>query len=70
MVAACRRPHPIHASPCETRDIRIRDRTVLLSGTVNPFADMAEGSYCADAVAWAVEQDITKGVGDTTFSPS
>ena len=35
-----------------------------------PFTDVAEGSYYYDAVLWAVEQGITKGTGDTTFSPN
>ncbi|MDD6188602.1 MAG: S-layer homology domain-containing protein [Clostridiales bacterium] len=37
---------------------------------VNPFTDVAEGSYCSKAVLWAVENGITDGTGDgTTFSP-
>ena len=36
---------------------------------VNPFADVQEGQYYCDAVLWAVEQGITKGTGDTRFSP-
>ena len=35
----------------------------------NPFSDIASGSYYYDAVLWAVEQGITKGTSDTTFSP-
>ena len=35
-----------------------------------PFTDVAEGSYYYDAVLWAVEQGITKGTSDTTFSPN
>ena len=34
-----------------------------------PFADVKAGSYYYDAVLWAVEQGITKGTGDTMFSP-
>ena len=34
-----------------------------------PFTDVAEGSYYHDAVLWAVENAITMGTGDTTFSP-
>ena len=33
------------------------------------FTDVAADAYYADAVAWAVEQGITKGTSDTTFSP-
>ena len=36
---------------------------------VMPFADVKAGSYYYDAVLWAVEQGITKGTGDTMFSP-
>ena len=36
---------------------------------VMPFADVKAGSYYYDAVLWAVEQGITKGTSDTTFSP-
>ena len=35
----------------------------------NPFADVAADSYYADAVLWAVKEDITKGTTNTTFSP-
>ena len=35
-----------------------------------PFADIPAGSYYYDAVLWAVENDITKGTSDTTFSPN
>ena len=35
----------------------------------NPFADVAADSYYADAVLWAVKEDISKGTTNTTFSP-
>ena len=35
----------------------------------NPFADVKSSAYYADAVLWAVENDITKGTTSTTFSP-
>ena len=35
-----------------------------------PFADAPAGSYYYDAVLWAVENGITKGTSDTTFSPN
>ena len=34
-----------------------------------PFTDIPVGSYYYDAVLWAVENGITKGTSDTTFSP-
>ena len=36
----------------------------------NPFADVHSGDYYYDAVLWAVEKGITKGVTDTTFEPN
>ena len=38
--------------------------------SVMTFTDVAEGSYYHDAVLWAVENGITKGTSDTTFSPN
>ncbi len=34
------------------------------------FSDVKTGSYCADAVVWAVEKGITNGTTATTFSPN
>ena len=34
------------------------------------FADVPANAYYADAVAWAVENGITSGTSDTTFSPN
>ena len=36
----------------------------------NPFADVKSSAYYADAVLWAVKEDITKGTTNTTFSPN
>lgn len=33
------------------------------------FADVPVDSWYAEAVTWAVENKITRGTGDTTFSP-
>ena len=38
-------------------------------GTAN-FTDVPADSYYASAVAWAVENDITDGVGDGRFDPA
>ena len=35
-----------------------------------PFTDVPAGSYYYDAVLWAVENGITEGTSDTTFSPN
>ena len=40
------------------------------AGSRNPFADVKSTAYYADAVLWAVENDITKGTTNTTFSPN
>ena len=40
------------------------------AGTANPFADVKADAYYADAVLWAVKENITKGTTSTTFSPN
>ena len=40
------------------------------AGTANPFADVKSIAYYADAVLWAVKENITKGTTSTTFSPN
>ena len=40
-----------------------------VEGTM-PFADVAEGSYYYDAVLWAYEEGIAKGMGDNLFAPA
>ena len=39
------------------------------AGTANPFTDVKPDAYYADAVLWAVKENITKGTTNTTFSP-
>ena len=34
------------------------------------FTDVAQGSYCYDAVNWAADKGITKGVDSTHFAPN
>lgn len=46
-----------------------RSQNAPTAGSSNPFTDVAAGDYYADAVLWAVKNDITKGTGATTFSP-
>ncbi len=38
-------------------------------GTENPFTDLDETAYYYKAVLWAVENGITTGTSETTFSP-
>lgn len=36
----------------------------------NPFTDVAKDAYYYDAVLWALENNVTTGTTDTTFSPN
>ena len=38
--------------------------------TVNGFTDVKSNAFCAEAVAWAVENGVTNGTTDATFSPN
>lgn len=38
--------------------------------TGDSFSDVQSGSYYENAVQWAVENGVTSGTGDTTFSPN
>ncbi len=38
-------------------------------GAVNPFTDVAPGSWYFQAVLWALEQGVAYGTGERTFSP-
>ena len=40
------------------------------STATNPFADVADGQWYANAVIWAAENGIVKGVNTTTFAPN
>jgi len=40
------------------------------STTAPRFSDVAADAYYADAVAWAIEKNITAGTSQTTFSPN
>ena len=39
------------------------------SGGENPFADVPAAAYYYNAVLWAVESDVAKGVSETAFAP-
>jgi hypothetical protein len=41
-----------------------------VSSNSGSFADVSDGNFYTDAVAWAVEQEITDGTSTTTFSPT
>ena len=40
------------------------------SMATNPFADVADGQWYTNAVIWAAENGIVKGVNTTTFAPN
>ena len=40
------------------------------STATNPFADVADGQWYTNAVIWAAENGIVKGVNTTTFAPT
>ena len=46
-----------------------RSEKAPAAGSRNPFADVKSSAYYADAVLWALREDITKGTTSTTFSP-
>ncbi|MEM8746681.1 MAG: S-layer homology domain-containing protein [Actinomycetota bacterium] len=46
---------------------RFAGREPATGGT--PFVDVPEGQWYSEAVAWLLENDITQGTSDTTFSP-
>ncbi|MBQ1434973.1 MAG: S-layer homology domain-containing protein [Clostridia bacterium] len=41
----------------------------IIVGGTSAFSDVSEGDYYADAVSWALEQGVTTGTTNTTFSP-
>lgn len=41
-----------------------------VKSTVNPFTDVTASDYYYNAVLWAVENGITTGTSETTFSPN
>lgn len=40
------------------------------AAAVESYADVEAGSFYADAVRWAAAKNVTKGTGESTFSPS
>ena len=48
---------------------RMAGEPEIEEGTKNPFQDVKEGSYCYNAVLWAVANNITKGTSETAFEP-
>ena len=47
---------------------RFKNKPQVADGT-NIFTDLEEGAYYYDAVLWAVENDITSGIGNNRFAP-
>lgn len=46
-----------------------RGQNAPTAGSSNPFTDVAANDYYADAVLWAVKENVTNGTSNTTFSP-
>ena len=58
-----------YASPIVNIDaieVPLTDGTTI----VLPFLDVPQGAYYTEAVAWAVANEITNGVGDNAFAPN
>lgn len=55
--------------PASRVDIEVSFR-LIETEPENPFTDISKSDYFYDAVLWAVEQGITSGTSDTTFSPN
>lgn len=58
--------------PENTEDIPVERAPgdgITTSGGVGPFIDVDRHSYCAEAVLWAYESDITRGTSSVHFSP-
>jgi len=51
--------------------VTLTKNTKVYAGWIwtNPYADVATGSYCYDAVRWASEKGVTDGKTDTLFAP-
>ena len=47
-----------------------RAKKTSATGNTNPFTDVANTAYYADAVLWAVKEGVTNGTSATTFSPN
>lgn len=66
----------LNGIPVQTVPVQLPGVTAKLSipativGKVGGFDDVLETDYFADAVLWAVENNITSGTSDTTFSPN
>jgi|GEM_PF-5524017 len=50
--------------------IRCAEGTAIPAETIAGFSDVYESDYYADAVAWALAQDITNGIGGGRFGPA
>ncbi|MGM9553263.1 MAG: S-layer homology domain-containing protein, partial [Faecousia sp.] len=59
------------AAECERAEHTFSGGTCTVCGytKVMPFVDVPNDAYYFDAVLWAVENGITNGTSDTTFSP-
>ena len=49
-----------------TEDVSL---TARFTASGSPFSDVSPGSYCYDAVRWAVARGVAEGVTESAFSP-
>ena len=66
--------HPEGDSEVSVAVLRVRDCDEIklieeASEITNPFVDIVPGAYYEDAVLWAAENGVTKGVDETHFAP-
>ena len=59
-----------HGDPCAARYGAVpRGRQADVKNTANPFKDVTEGVWYADAVKWAAEAGVVKGISADEFAP-
>ena len=56
--------------PIQTTPVKILDNVALPQLSLTEFYDVFEDNYYAQAVKWAVEQQITTGTSSVAFSPN
>lgn len=60
----------LHCSRAQIVAFLWRSEDAPAAGGGNPFTDVPSSAYYADAVLWAVKEQITNGTGSGTFSPN
>lgn len=71
MVFAGTETEQYHAWLLDAHDKRSGNPYMIYVGSnAGSFTDLPSNAAYAQAVAWAVSQEITEGTSDTTFSPN